>query len=90
MKTRLATNIIGYHLTLALLFPCISMKLGTFVKWSFPAITNISARICLNIFGDSEIQSLKSGKNTKSGLVPKSRQEQLADLLLVFPARVKT
>ena len=31
----------------------------------------------MNIFGDSGIQSLKSGKTRKSGLVPMSRQEKL-------------
>ena len=35
------------------LFPCISMKLGTFVKWSFLVITNKSTRTCLNIFENS-------------------------------------
>ena len=44
----------------------------------------------LNIFGDSVIQSLKSGKTRKSGIVPMSRQERLADLFLVFPARLET
>ena len=47
------------------LVPCISVKVGTFVKWSFLVISNKSARICLNIFGDSVIQSLKSGKHEK-------------------------
>ena len=48
------------------------MKLGTCV------ITNKSARICLYIFGDTVIQSLKSGKKTrKSSLVPMLRQENL-------------
>ena len=36
------------------------------------------------------IQSLKSGKTWKCGLVPMSRQEKLADLFLVFPARLQT
>ena len=54
------------------LVPCISMKLGTFV-----VITNKSARICLNLAGECVIQSLKSGKTRKSGLVPMSRQENL-------------
>ena len=47
---------------------------------------NKSARICSNIFGDSVIQSLKSGKNMKSDLVLMSRQEKLVDLILVFPS----
>ena len=33
------------------------------------------------LFGDSVIQSLKSGKTRTNGLVPMSRQEKLADLL---------
>ena len=62
------------------------MKVGTFVKWSLLVIANKSAKICLNIFEDSVIQSLKSGKKTrKNGLVPMSRQGKLADLFLVFP-----
>ena len=57
------------------------MKLGTFVQWSFLVITNIkSVRTCLNISGDPVIQSLKSGKTRKSGLIHMSRQEKLADL----------
>ena len=46
--------------------------------------------ICLNILEDSVIQSLKSGKTRKSGLVSMSRQEKLADLFLVFPAKLET
>ena len=61
------------------LVPCISVKLGTSVWWPFLVITNKSERICLNIFGDFIIQKLKSGKARKSGLVPMSRQEKLAD-----------
>ena len=72
------------------LVPSILMKLGTFVYWSFLVLTNKSARIYLNIFGDSVIQSLKSGNTRKSGLVPMSRQEKLADLLLLFAARLET
>ena len=67
------------------LVPFISMNVGTFVKWSFLDISNKSARICLNIFGDSVIQSLKSGKARKSGLIPMSKQGKLTDLFLVFP-----
>ena len=37
----------------------------------------------MNALGDSVIQSLKSG------LVPMSRQQKLADLFLVFPAILK-
>ena len=44
----------------------------------------------MNIFGDSVIQSLKSGKTLKSDSVPMSRQEKVADLFLVFPAILKT
>ena len=55
---------------------CISMKLGKIVYWTFAAITNKSTRICLNNFGDTVIQSLKRGK--------------LADLLLLFTARLGT
>ena len=36
-----------------------------------------SARICSNIFGDSVIQILKSGKAQESGLVSMSRQENV-------------
>ena len=50
-------------------------------------LANKSARICLDSFGDNVIQNLKSGKN---GLVHIQRQEKLADLLLVFPARLQT
>ena len=42
------------------------------------------------MFGDSVIKSLKSGKTEKSGFVPMSRQEKLADLFLVFPTRLGT
>ena len=48
----------------------ILMKLGTFVKWSFRVLANKSARSCLNIYGDSVIQSLKSGKHDKVALFP--------------------
>ena len=51
---------------------------------------NKSARIYLNIFGDSVIQNLKSGKTRKSGLVSMSRKENLADLFLVFSVRLET
>ena len=44
-------------------------------------VSNKSPRICLIVFGDTVIQSLKSGKTRKSGFVPISRQENLADLL---------
>ena len=63
------------------------MKLRTVVYRSFLVIRNKSAKICLNIFEDFEdsvIQSLKSGKTRKSGLVPMSRQEKLTNLFLVF------
>ena len=53
--------------------PMHSMKLGTFVQWSFFVFPNNSARICLNIFADTVIQSLNSG------LGPMSRLEKLAD-----------
>ena len=56
----------------------------------FSGPTNKSTRICLNIFGDSVIQSLKNVKIRKSGLVPMLRQEKLADLFLVFPAILET
>ena len=72
------------------LVPCISMKLSTFIWEAILVIKNKSARICLNIFGDSVIQCLKSGKARKSGLVPMSRQEKFADLFLVFPTRFET
>ena len=49
-----------------------------------------SARICQNIFWKSVIQSLKRGKTRKGGLVPMQRQEKLADLFLVFAARLET
>ena len=78
------------HHCLCLLVPPILTKLGTFVQWSFLVIGNKSARTCLNIFGDSVIQILKSGKTRKSGRVPMSRQEKLADLFLVFPDRLET
>ena len=66
------------------------MKLSTFVQWLFLIIMNKFARICLNIFGDFVIESLKNGKTRKSGLVPMSRQEKLADLFLIFSARFET
>ena len=40
-------------------------------------MTNKSARIYLNILGNSVIQSLKRGKRRKSGLAPMSRQENV-------------
>ena len=72
------------------LVPCISMKLGTFVQWSFLIITNKFARICSNISGDYVMQTSNSGKTRKSGLFLMSRQENLADLFLVFPVRHET
>ena len=42
--------------------------------WFFLVITNKSARIYLNIYGDTVIQNLKSEKTRKSGLVPMSKQ----------------
>ena len=62
----------------------------TYLFSCFFYITNKSPRICLNILGDSVIQSLKSGKARENGLVPMSRQEKLADLFLAFPARLET
>ena len=50
------------------------MKVGTFVKWSFCVIMNKSARIGLNIFGDSVIQTLKSGEK-KNRKRPRSHVE---------------
>ena len=64
------------------------MKLGTFVKWSYVSIKNKSTKICWIIFRDTVIQSLKSEKTQKSGLVPMSRQEKLENLFMVFPARL--
>ena len=43
---------------------------------------NKSAKICLNNFGDTWIQTLKSGKTRKSGLFRMSMQEKLAELFL--------
>ena len=71
------------------LIQCISLKLGTFVQWPFFVITNKSAKIC-SVFGDTVIQSLRSEKNTKSRVVPILRQEKLANLFLVFLARLET
>ena len=62
---------------LSRLLQCISMKLGTFFQWSFLVILNKPASTCMNIFGNTAIQSLKSGKIGKSGVVPMSRQENL-------------
>ena len=50
----------------------------------------MAARICLNSFGDAVIQSLKNRKIRKSDPVRMSTQEKLADLFLVFPARLET
>ena len=52
------------------LVPCISMKLGTFVLWSFVVIKNKSERICFNIFEDSVIQNLKIEKQETVALFP--------------------
>ena len=41
-------------------------------------------KICLEIFGDSVMQTLRSGETRKSDLIPMSRYEKLADLSLVF------
>ena len=71
------------------LVPSILMKLGTFIWWSFLVLTNKSARIYMNIMGDSVNQSLKSRKTRKSGLVPMWRQEKVGDLFLMFPAILK-
>ena len=57
--------------SLPLPFGCtISMNLETRVYSSILVITNKSARICLKIFGDSVIQSLKSGKQEKAASFP--------------------
>ena len=69
--------------------PCISMKPCTFVKGSFLVTTNKSTIICFNIFGDCVIQNLKSIKTQKNGIVPMSRQENLADLFLIFLAKLE-
>ena len=42
----------------------------TFDQWSFLVISNKSARICLNIFGDTVVQSLKSRKTRKVASFP--------------------
>ena len=52
------------------LVPCISMKLGTFVWWSFVVIKNKSARICFIILEDSVIQNLKIEKQETVALFP--------------------
>ena len=65
-------------------------KFGTFVEWPFFVLLNKSARICLNTFGDTVIQSLKSGKTRKNAPVPMSKKEKLAALFLLFPARLET
>ena len=56
-------------------------------KWSFLVITNKFAGTCSNMFGDSVIQSLKSGKTRKSGFVAMSRKKKPA---VLFPARLET
>ena len=68
-----------FNLQIVSLTQCISVKLGTFVWWSFLIIQNKSARILFNIFGDTVIQILESGKMRKSVRVPMLRQEELKD-----------
>ena len=50
--------------------PCISVKLGKFVYWSFLVIMSKSTRISLNHFRDSVIQLLESGKTQKVASFP--------------------
>ena len=68
---------------------CISMKLSTFVWWYFLVITNKSARICCDIFLRFCNPEFEKCKKQESDLVSKLRQEKLADLFLVFPARLE-
>ena len=68
----------------------ISMKRDGFVWWPFLAFTNKSVKMLLNIFGDTVIQSFKSGKTQNSNLIPMLCQQKLVDLFLVFPATLKT
>ena len=48
---------------------------------------NKSARFCLNIPGDTTLQSLKNEKTRKISLVPIPRHENLADLFLILPGQ---
>ena len=65
-----------FNLQIVSLTQYILVKLGTFVQWSFLVIPNKSARIYFNIFGDTVIYILKSGKTGGSVLVPMLRQEK--------------
>ena len=46
-------------------------------------------RFCLNILGDTTLQSLKSEKTRKISLVPIPRHENLADLFLMLPGQLQ-
>ena len=51
--------------------------------------SNKSARFCLNIPGDTTLQSLKSEKTRKISLVPIPRHEILADSFLILPIQLQ-
>ena len=68
-EENLINRLFSYH-CLCHLVPCISMKLSTFVQWSFVVIENKSARICFNIFEDSVIQNFKIEKQETVALFP--------------------
>ena len=63
-------NWLFWNHCLCRLVQSILMKIGTFFQWSFLVIINKSSRTCLNNAGDAVIQSLKSRKTRKIGLVP--------------------
>ena len=69
---------------------CVSMKPCEYVHWLYLVGTNKSARICLNLSRNTVIQSLKRGKLRKSGLAPMLTQEKIAELFMVFSARLET
>ena len=50
---------------------------------------NESSRFCLNIPGDTILQSLKSEKTRKTSLIPIPRHENLADLFLILPGQLQ-
>ena len=65
------------------------MKLFRYVKQLYVDTLNKSATFCLNIPGDTTLQSLKSEKTRKVSLVPIPRHEMLGDLFLILSGELQ-
>ena len=64
-----------------------SFKLFSYVKRM--DASNTSTRFCLNILGDTTLESLRSEKKTTKSLVPILKNENLADLFLILPGQLQ-